>query len=158
MAFIDLIRSTRCQVLNDIVEHPSNRKLARRPKLRPALCKCEWMLLGDWAERTPLRCCLWSVSCECIYFLSATQRMEAKPMGWYKEKKLSTITRLLCPSAYVIQVNEATSHLICVSFAPLFNKANGPLLCLHHTHVELLNGIISLNWLHSPSCSPSLLI
>lgn len=68
MAFIDLIRSMRCQVLNDIVEHPGRPWTGEEARacVEPVLCKWEWMLLAGWAEDTPLLLIPshWDVICE----------------------------------------------------------------------------------------------
>lgn len=42
--------------------------LERNLKLEPVLHKMDLMFLGDRAGKTPPRCSLFCVSCECMYF------------------------------------------------------------------------------------------
>lgn len=68
MAFIDLMCTMRYQVLSNVVEFPCDRRLGEEAWAWASLSKVKLMLPGEWAGKAPLRCYLWIVSCECIYF------------------------------------------------------------------------------------------
>lgn len=69
--------------------------------------------------------------------------MEARPWEHYGVKSRKEAVNHNTSSLTVCHGHSGQrsniSFNLCVGLAPLFNKAKGPLLCLHSTHVELLN-------------------
>lgn len=72
-AFIARICRGRWRIANET----SPNTYTSEEAIEPVLCKYEWMLLGEWAEKSPAG----MLSVKCVMWMHLLLRMEAKPVS-----------------------------------------------------------------------------